>query len=397
MERTRPLRNKQTPGGAPIQKTALPFSARDAGKVKPAGQRRSTECIVNKLASVILFFVLAFFEAAGEAKVYFDVYGQPYKKFVIAVPPFAGAEKPRPEISDLLCRDLDFSGFFDVAPRSLMDSGMLGEGVDRDSIKFDRWRSLGVEFLCKALVKENGNDLTLEAYLYDTSDGTLSFAKRYRASPSEWRRVVHRLADEIIQAVTGEKGIMSSRVLFAAGKGRKRDVYVADLDGHGIRKLTDQRTIVVSPSVSPDGRYLAFTSYRHGQPDLYVFDLVTNDQVYSDRRGGTKVGSSWMDAHTVVYSHIFGKTSTIVAANVETKERRDLLRKEAILSLPRAQRRRKEDALRLRHARRGEHLHGRPGYRGYQEAHVFRQLQYRAGLLAERGLDRLRVEDGRGA
>lgn len=101
-----------------------------------------------------------------------------------------------------------------------------------------------------------------------------------------------------------------------------------------MRRLTNQGQIVVSPSVSPDGRYLAFTSYREGRPNLYVVDLLTNREVYADRREGTKVGSNWIDAKTIAYAHILGKRSTIYAANVETKERKVLLRKGGILSSP---------------------------------------------------------------
>ncbi|MGD0232010.1 MAG: hypothetical protein ABSC19_16920, partial [Syntrophorhabdales bacterium] len=272
--------------------------------------------------------------SAAEAKVYLDVYGQSYKKITIAVPPFASAERPRPEISDLLGHDLDMSGFFIVAPRSLMDNGLVAEGVDKKGIRFDQWQSLGVELLCKALVDEKGNEFSLEAYLYDASDGTLVFAKKYRGASSEWRRIVHRLADEIILAVTGEKGIMSSRVLFVSGDKRRKDVYVSDLDGQGARRLTDQRHIVVSPSVSPDGKYLAFTSYKEGPPNLYVIDIATGREVYVDRQAGMRIGSSWMDRKTFVYAHIFGKFSTIYAVNVETKVRTPLLKREGILSSP---------------------------------------------------------------
>ncbi len=304
----------------------------------------------------ILSIALIFIAGAAEAKVYLDVYGQSYKKISIAAPPFASAEKPRPEISDLLGQDLDMSGFFVVAPRSLMDDGLLSEGVDRSSIKFDQWRSLGVELLCKAVVQEQGNDFSLEAYLYDASDGTLLFAKRYRATPPEWRRVVHRLADEIILTVTGEKGIMSSRVLFVAGDRRHRDVYVADLDGNGARKLTDQKQIIVSPSVSPDGKYLSFTSYKEGRPNLYVIDLATNREVYADKQEGMKVGSSWIDKRTIAYAHTLGKFSTIYAVNVETKQRTSLLRKEGILSSPTFSPDGSKMALCLRHVWRAEYF-----------------------------------------
>ena len=289
---------------------------------------------MSRITAFALFVALALFAVCADAKVYLDVYGQSYKKITIAVPPFATDGQPRPEAGDLLGRDLDMSGFFVVAPRSLMDKGLTDEGIDKRNIKFDQWRSLGVELLCKALVQEKDNGFSLEAYLYDASDGTLLFAKRYRATPTEWRRVVHRLADEIILTVTGEKGIMGSRILFVSGDRRHRDVYVADLDGYSPRKLTNQNQIIVSPSVSPDGRYLAYTSYREGRPNLYVVDFATGREVYADRQEGTKVGASWMNAKTIAYAHILGKVSTIYAANVETKERKVLLRKEGILASP---------------------------------------------------------------
>ena len=289
---------------------------------------------MSRLRWCMMLIALVLAAHLAEAKVYLDVYGQSYKKIAVAVPPFASEGGQRPEISDLLGQDLDMSGFFVVAPRSLMDKDLLAEGVERKSIRFEQWRSLGVDVLCKAQVEEKDNLLSLDAYLYDASDGSLLFAKRYKAPSPEWRRVVHRLADEIILTVTGEKGIMSSRVLFVAGAARHRDVYVADFDGNGIRKLTGHDSIVVSPSVSPDGKYLAFTSYKEGKPNLYVTDLATGREVYVDRQEGMKVGSNWMDRRTLAYGHTLGKFSTLYALNVETRERTVLLRKEGILASP---------------------------------------------------------------
>ena len=269
--------------------------------------------------------------ALADAKVYQDIYGQSYKRITIAVPPFVSTEKERSEISDLLGQDLDMSGFFVVAPRSMMDNDFLSEGADRKSIRFDQWSSLGVELLCKATVEEKDNSISLSSYLYDVTDGSLLFAKKFGAASSDWRRMVHRLADEIILQATGERGIMSSRIYFVAGR---RDVYVSDLDGGGARKLTSYDKLIVSPSISPDGKYLAFTSYREGKPCLYVSDLETNREVFADREEGMKIGAMWMDKRTLAYSLTAGRFSTIYSVNVETKERKVLLRKEGILTSP---------------------------------------------------------------
>ncbi|HUJ68080.1 MAG TPA: hypothetical protein VLW86_01080 [Syntrophorhabdales bacterium] len=283
------------------------------------------------LAALAISAWIAATAALADAKVYQDIYGQSYKRITIAVPPFVSTEKERSEISDLLGQDLDMSGFFVVAPRSMMDNDFLSEGADRKSIRFDQWSSLGVELLCKATVEEKDNSISLSSYLYDVTDGSLLFAKKFGAASSDWRRMVHRLADEIILQATGERGIMSSRIYFVAGR---RDVYVSDLDGGGARKLTSYDKLIVSPSISPDGKYLAFTSYREGKPCLYVSDLETNREVFADREEGMKIGAMWMDKRTLAYSLTAGRFSTIYSVNVETKERKVLLRKEGILTSP---------------------------------------------------------------
>ena len=66
------------------------------------------------------------------------------------------------------------------------------------------------------------------------------------------------------------------------------------MDGNGIRRLTSHNQIVVSPAVSPDGKYLAFTSYKEGKPCFYVTDLETNREVYVDRQEGMKIGAAWV-------------------------------------------------------------------------------------------------------
>jgi TolB protein len=282
--------------------------------------------------SILLTFVVE----PAFAKVSLEIYGQSYKKVTIATPPFKGdaAGKLKGDMADLLAKDLDMSGFFIVAPKTVMDRELTEEGVDKKEIRFENWRSLGIELVCKGLLQTQNGGLVLETYLYDSSDGTLLFGKRYRTKVDEWRRVVHRLADDIIQAVTGERGIMSSRVLFVAGDRRGKEVYIADLDGAGSRKLTDYGKITLSPTMSPDGRYLAFTSYKEGRPNLYVMDLERNREVYVNREDGMKLASAWLDKRTLVFTHTSGKHSTIYSENVETKDRKVLLRQEGILTSP---------------------------------------------------------------
>jgi TolB protein len=293
---------------------------------------------MKKLSIIVLIVVsLVLISIQAEARIYLDVYGKTYKKATIAVPPFTGegGTGTSKEMVDLLQNDLTLSGFFIVAPSSLIDKELAAEGISRDQIRFASWRSIGVELICKGAVQvASDGGITLETYLYDSFEGATMLAKRYRGKGEDWRRMVHRLADDIIQAVTGEKGIMGMKVLFAAGSRNQREVYVADIDGHNLRKLTNQRNIVVSPSLSPDGKYLAYTSYKDGRPNLYVVEVDSGKEIFVDKEEGMKLGTGWISASTFGYAHTVGRFSTINTFNVGTRKKDVVMREQGILASP---------------------------------------------------------------
>lgn len=293
-------------------------------------KRNSVLMIALALACVMIC------AGAANAKVYLDVYGTTFKKITIGVPAFKGekADRSTSEMSDVLNRDLDLSGFFITAPASLIDKELLDEGVEKSQVKFASWRSIGIDLVCKARVQVAAGELTLEAYVYDTLDGSIMLAKRYKATTGEWRRVTHRLADDIIFAATGEKGICSSRILFTAGRRSLKEVYLSDFDGQNVTRLTNYRSITVSPSLSPNGKYLAYTSYKEGRPNLYVTDFGSKGEMFVDRSEGMKIGTAWLNNSTLIYSHTSGRTSTIYAFDVGSRSKRVILQRDGILTSP---------------------------------------------------------------
>ncbi len=86
--------------------------------------------------------------------------------------------------------------------------------------------------------------------------------------------------------------------------------------------------------MSPDGKYLAFTSYKSGMPNLYVIDVATKREVYVDKQPGMRIGTGWQNGRTLAYAHVLGRSSTIYSVNVETRERTVLLKRDGILSSP---------------------------------------------------------------
>ncbi len=83
-------------------------------------------------AIMCAFAIMLMFASASQAKVYLDVYGTTFKKITIGVPFFKGEKVAgsSADMSEVLNRDLDLSGFFITAPASLIDKELLDEGVE---------------------------------------------------------------------------------------------------------------------------------------------------------------------------------------------------------------------------------------------------------------------------
>ena len=61
-------------------------------------------------------------------------------------------------------------------------------------------------------------------------------------------------------------------IAFSSYRDGNWEIYVMGSDGSNPRRLTDHSSWDVRPSWSPDGRHIAFVSERYGKPKIYVMD-----------------------------------------------------------------------------------------------------------------------------
>src|SRR5450432_665522 len=138
-------------------------------------------------------------------------------------------------------------------------------------------------------VRGTASSGTLQGQVIDHSGGTV-LSKNYGGST---RDNSHLVANDIIETLTGNKGIAGSKIAFIATRSGKKEVYVADYDGSNVRQLTHDNTISVHPSFGPDGRRIAYTGYQSGYADVYVIDLASGSRNRIVNFPGTNSGATF--------------------------------------------------------------------------------------------------------
>jgi TolB protein len=205
--------------------------------------------------------------------VFLNVTGGGARKLNIAIPEFtvvAGQDAAGTArlLAGVMGADLTFSGLFSVVASTGAIPADNAEALRRSWSEF---AAAGAHAGVHGLLAIRGGRLETEMRLYDltTPEFRLIASRKFEMPAAEPRRLAHKMADEIVLQFTGEPGIADSKIAYVVGPRGAKEIYLADYDGHNARPVTRNGSINLTPAWSPDGRSLAFTSYRNGYPDLF--------------------------------------------------------------------------------------------------------------------------------
>jgi len=247
------------------------------------------------LRMFLICLLICIVQHDGEAANYIEVTAAGNRLLKLAVvPPQPMGAVIRPELANETAEvhsfDLTMSGLFAAERR---DAAPLINGLSLTPVDFVPWLSAGYDLLIRGEYELRGQELTLEFRLYDVVAKKLLTSKRFLGREKDLRRYAHSFSDEVLRALTGEKGSFTSKILYVSNQSGNKELFLMDWDGFNSQQLTSNRSINISPDVSPDGREVIFTSYKRGNPDLYKRALSSNLEVPVSNRSGLNITGAW--------------------------------------------------------------------------------------------------------
>ena len=254
--------------------------------------------IFSWLLIAFLFFFCV--KAEAQSGMRLDVKKETQKKVVLAITDFVfkGDESDvkgiGKEAKGILKKDLVFSELFSLLRKPLYEEL---EKIERSNSKVDyrSWRQVGAQWVIKTeygmLPKEKGQIFTFR--LYDAVNKRFMLGKRYKASPKLLRKVVHRFADEVVMQLTGKRGIAETQITLLTQEKSIKELWLVDFDGYNLRQLTNDNSVNLSPSWSPDGKWIVYTSYAAHNPDLIMIDTSGEKRQTLNRLPGLNAAPAW--------------------------------------------------------------------------------------------------------
>jgi TolB protein len=132
-----------------------------------------------------------------------------------------------------------------------------------------------------------GNNDNVQGRVTDRIAKQQKLAKAY--SGGSLRAQAHAFADDIVQAITGRRGIGQTKIAFKVDTGAASEIYVADFDGHNANPVTQDGSIVAAPSWVPGHMGLYYMSYKFGGANIMAHNLTTGARSVFAHYGGSNL------------------------------------------------------------------------------------------------------------
>lgn len=188
------------------------------------------------------------------------------------------------ELFNVVNNDLSVSSYFQMmSPSSFVESesaSLRPKPQDANGFSFESWKQIGTEFLIKGGYRVTGNQLKFEGYVYYVPKSQNILAKSYEGPVSEVRRIGHKFANDIVEKLTGKKGMFLSKIVVTRSTtGLEKEIFLMDWDAENPQQVSHHHTTTVSPAFTRDDSSIYYTAFvlhkktRRRNPDLFRYSV----------------------------------------------------------------------------------------------------------------------------
>jgi TolB protein len=209
------------------------------------------------------------------------------------VPKIAVLPSLSPDFEDVIVRnvvrrDLELTGMYDVIPDAKAPPGLYGFD---DPVDVDAWRKVGAEAIVKVSArKQAAGSIEVLGIAYFLNVGKEPVYQKKLVVPKDQARVTaHRVTDALLGALTGRPGGFASHFVFSARWSKNRRVFSMDSDGHALTPLTDPAHTAIVPAWGPNSQifytlsvnYAPFRLMRFGADGHKPVNVPFRTSIYS--------------------------------------------------------------------------------------------------------------------
>lgn len=182
---------------------------------------------------------------------------------------------------------LDFTGLFNLIPPPLNIRNPQDGALNLASIV-----SVGGDIYVGGSVSKKSGNPVLEMHVNDASGKPL-LDRAYTGDETQLRDMGFRFCADLVELLTGKRSVFGTKIVFVSNRTGYKEVFMCDFNGENIVQLTASKSLSLTPALSPDGKYLAWTDYSSGLSDLYIKNLSTGLKT-SVKKQGVCIAPAWL-------------------------------------------------------------------------------------------------------
>ena len=205
----------------------------------------------------------------------------------VALAPFRDEQSSGVALAAIIKADLERSGSFRIIDGE--------KGLDESSsVDLPAWRARGADALVggSVLALADGR-FDVRYKLWDAVRGEQLLGQSKVVLRADLRLVAHRVADEIHEKLTGERGVFATRIAYVLRTGKRYTLHITDPDGEGGQVALASPESIISPAWSPDGKKLAYVSFETQKAAVWVQDLSTGERRMVASFRGSNSAPAW--------------------------------------------------------------------------------------------------------